>query len=88
MEEKHGSKCKPFVHEYGKSRFLHFEQMAFDIVPKKAEVIYSKALNQIAVNQFRYGDYDGTLQICKKGDKIVRMRLCYLPEENGLPKTA
>ena len=88
LEKKQGKKYEPFVREYSKSRFLHFEQMTFDFIQKKAEVIYSKALKQIVVNQFHCGNYDGTLKIWKKGDMIVRMRLCYLPEENELPKTA
>ncbi len=88
-EEKSGIKGQPFVREYSKSRFLHFQQMTFELVHKRsAEVIYSKALNQIAVKLFHCGNYDGTLKIWKRGDKIVRMRQCYLPEENGHSKTA
>lgn len=88
-EEKYGIKGKPFVSEYSKSRFLYFQQMTFEFVHKwKAEVTYSKALNQIVVNLFHRGNYDGTLKIWKKGDKIVRMRQCYLPEDNGHSKTA
>ena len=86
---RRGTKGKPFVNEYSKSRFLHFQQMTFEFVHKwKAEVTYSKALNQIVVNLFHRGKYDGTLKIRKKGDKIVRMRQCYLPEDNGHSKTA
>lgn len=73
---------------YSKARYLHFQEMIFDIVKRtSAEVTFSKSLNQIAVKLFWGSQYEGTLKICKKGDQIVRIRQCYLPEENGLTET-
>ena len=62
--------------------------MTFGVILKtSAEVSFSKCLNQIAVKLFWEGIYEGTLKIWKQGDRIVRMRQCYLPEENGMTET-
>lgn len=88
LEEREGKKLKPFVYEYDKALYLHFQKMTFGVILKtSAEVSFSKCLNQIAVKLFWEGIYEGTLKIWKQGDRIVRMRQCYLPEENGMTET-